>query len=363
MIPIPESLGGITSEWLTAVLRASGLLETGTASVSGVQRVGADSGYASQVGRIRTGFDGCVTSLPDSMIVKLAASGTDVSWSEFIAEKYARECAFYTRVWPDVGVRTPVCYFAAHEAETRRVVLLLEDLGTARFGDAESSWSQDEAESIVDALAGLHAKWWNHPNLDSWRWLPPFGDGTAQLEKLPGRRSVFLDRYREVVSPDLRELTMRLGQQVADRLRRLSAPPRTLLHGDLHLDNVAFPGGETGRPVLFDWQCVAKGLGVVDLALFITMGSPEHRRMGEQKLIRRYHARLAAAGVTGYSLETLMDDYLVALLRCWIGIVNGYGSPNAEAWAARQSRMALQSVRWWNDVAQDHDLAGLIAAS
>jgi len=362
VIPIPESLGGITSEWLTAVLRASGRLETGTASVSDVQPVGSDSGYASQVGRVRMAFAGCVTSLPDSMIVKLAASGTSASWSEFLAEKYARECGFYTRVWPDVGAQTPGCYFAAHEAETRRVVLLLEDLGTARFGDAELSWSQDEAESIVDALAGVHARWWNNPHLDSWTWLPPFGDGTAQLEKLPSRRSVFLDRYRAVVSPDLRELTMRLGQQVADRLRRLSARPRTLLHGDLHLDNVAFPGGETGRPVLFDWQCVAKGLGVVDLALFITMGSPEHRRMSEQKLIRRYHARLAAAGLTRYSLETLMDDYLVALLRCWIGIVNGYGSPNAQAWSARQSRMALQSVRWWNDVAQDHDLAGVIAA-
>ena len=48
----------------------------------------------------------------------------------------------------------------------------------------------------------------------------------------------------------------------------------TLLHGDVHLDNVAFLDQSAAAPVLFDWQCVAKGQGVVDHALFLTTGSP-----------------------------------------------------------------------------------------
>ncbi len=351
MIPIPESLGGVTSEWLTVALRASGGLGEATVTVRDLQPIGSESGFASQVGRVDLVVSRPTPSLPGSMVVKLAEG------------KYAREGAFYSRIWPDVGARTPACYFAAHQAESGRSVLLLEDLRTARFGDAARSWSQAEAESIVDALAGLHARWWNSPNLDLLAWLPPYGDVGPQLEKLPARRIVFMERFGPMVSRDLDDLTLGLGQQVAGRLRRLSARPQTLLHGDLHLDNVAFLNGESGQPVLLDWQCVAKGLGVVDLACFISTGSPEERRASEQSLLERYHAGLAAAGVTGYSLETVMHDYRVALLRWWIGTVNGYGSPDAQGWTGRQAQMARQSVRWWNDVAQDHDLAGLIAAS
>jgi hypothetical protein len=56
-----------------------------------------------------------------------------------------------------------------------------------------------------------------------------------------------------------------------------------------------------------------------------------------------------------------MGDYLIALLRWWIGTVNGYGSPYAQGLTGRQAQVAHQSVRWWNDVARDHDFAGLIA--
>ena len=85
-------------------------------------------------------------------------------------------------------MRTPVCYFSAHDQESRRIVLLLEDLGGARFGDAASEWSQRDAESVVDALAGLRARWWNDQKLAQWTWLPPYGDVEAQMEKSRNRR-------------------------------------------------------------------------------------------------------------------------------------------------------------------------------
>jgi len=52
-----------------------------------------------------------------------------------------------------------------------------------------------------------------------------------------------------------------------------------------------------------------------------------------------------------------MADYSIALLRWWIGTVNGYGSPYAAALTGRQAQLAQQSVRWWNAVAADHLLA------
>jgi hypothetical protein len=76
--------------------------------------------------------------------------------------------------------------------------------------------------------------------------------------------------------------------------------------------------------------------------------------------MERYYRRLVAAGVTGYSLECLTSDYRMAVLRWWIGTVNGLGSPYAAAWKGRQAEMARQSVRRWNAVAEDHHLSELI---
>jgi len=357
---LPESLDDVTSEWLSAALRSKGYLRQGAVVVTRVTPIGSDSGFTSQVARIGLAFDYPEKSLPSSMIVKLAAIGSENASSRMFEERYARECSFYSLIWPDVGVRTPACYLAAREAQPSRVVLLLEDLGTARFGDSAAGWSRQDAELVVDALAGLHAKWWNSQKLDEWTWIPPYGDVAAQLEKLGMRRTVFLERYDRDISAELRGLTMLLGPKHADLLQRLGGRPSTLLHVDAHLDNIAFLDGPASTPVLFDWQSVSKGLGVVDLALFLTGSAPEHRRLHERELIERYHGRLATAGITNYSLDVVMADYEVALLRWWIGTVNGLGSPYAAAWTGRQAGLAQQSVRWWNGVAADHPLSSLL---
>jgi Ser/Thr protein kinase RdoA (MazF antagonist) len=236
----------------------------------------------------------------------------------------------------------------------------MEDLAAARFGDAAAGWSLHDARLVVDALAALHATWWNDPKLDQWDWLPPFGDASEQLEKLAGRRAVFLERHGQDVSSDLRRLTMSLGSAHAELIGRLCRSPRTLLHGDTHLDNIAFIDGVAAVPVFFDWQSVAKGVCVVDLALFLSSGSTEQRRMHERRLIEQYHTRLAASGVRSYSLETLMADYVVALVRWWIGTVNGLGSSHAGGWAGRQAQLARQSVQRWNGLTADHALLNLI---
>jgi hypothetical protein len=360
---VPDSLDGVTSEWLAKALRSYLHQDWQQVTAEAVTPIGDEFGFASRVGRVRLSHDGQRNALPPSMIVKLTPIVKDPAWARVVEEKYARECLFYSLISRHAGVRVPFCYFAAHEPDPPRFVLLLEDLAAARFGDALFSWSRQEAEVVVDALAGMHARWWNHAHLDQWSWIPPYGDVTAQLEKIRSRRATFLQRYGTDVSPELVRATARIGPQHADRLRRLSGPPFTLLHGDAHLDNIAFldgPDGPDGTAVLFDWQTLAKGLGVVDLALFMLGGSSEERGPHERQLMERYYRRLVAAGVTGYSLECLTSDYRMAVLRWWIGTVNGLGSPYAAAWKGRQAEMARQSVRRWNAVAEDHHLSELI---
>jgi hypothetical protein len=62
--------------------------------------------------------------------------------------------------------------------------------------------------------------------------------------------------------------------------------------------------------VLFDWQLWHVDVGARDLAFLIAQHwSPDRRRELERPVLRRYHARLEAAGVQGYSFDDLLLDY------------------------------------------------------
>jgi aminoglycoside phosphotransferase (APT) family kinase protein len=71
--------------------------------------------------------------------------------------------------------------------------------------------------------------------------------------------------------------------------------PQTLLHGDLHVGNVYFDGGDAA---LCDWQVLGRGSPAFDVAYLIGSAMTiDDRRNAEQELLRRYLDALAAAGV------------------------------------------------------------------
>jgi thiamine kinase-like enzyme len=130
-----------------------------------------------------------------------------------------------------------------------------------------------------------------------------------------------------------------------------------LLHVDAHLDNFVFlERNTTPELVIFDWQGVARGLCVVDLALFLSGATVERRREHEPRLLAQYHAGLIAHRITGYSFPQLLDDYRTAILRWWIGTINGLGSSYAASWTGRQAEVARQSVIRWCAAVNDHQL-------
>jgi Ser/Thr protein kinase RdoA (MazF antagonist) len=114
----------------------------------------------------------------------------------------------------------------------------------------------------------------------------------------------------------VREVIDALATSYGGVRERLKRSPVTLIHGDLHLDNLLFapPQHEPGVTVL-DWQSVARGRGVIDFALFL-FGSLDTttRRAVEDDLLRRYHELLLAGGVTGYDFSLLREDCRLVLL-------------------------------------------------
>lgn len=306
-------------------------------------RIGADRGFASHVYRLQANGD--TSDLPPRLIAKLSLQG-------------AREVAFYGELGARCLPLVPRSYAARYSEATGQSVLLLEDLDGAQWGDSEAGCTVDQARAAVDTLASLHARWWASPELDNLAWLPHWGDFAEQLRKYGERKATFASRYADDLTPATRALLDAVRPDHERRLEPLATPPRTLIHVDAHVDNWAFT---EERAVLYDWQNCATGCAAVDLAQLLISALPLGARAEhEPALLTRYHGALQTGGVDDYRIETLQIDLRLALLRFWIGTVNGFGSDYASAWTGRQLDITHLAVRRWDALATDYDLAGLL---
>lgn len=290
-LPIPDSVDALTDAWLTDALVGV----SGGATVTGHSRAPVGTGQVADTYRFSLVWDR-ENPAPSTLIVKVTA-GDDTSRGAAKATRtYEIEASFYNDLAAHLPVRAPRCYHAAHDPAGDGYVVVLEDLAPAQQGDQLTGCSTDEAALAIEELPKLHAPRWDDPGLASFAWLdrttPESIEGTAFLVNMmtPG----FVERYAPSLSPDIVALVERFMPRLQEYLSAGSRP-WTVSHGDFRLDNLLFGDG---RVAVVDWQTVAHGPGISDLAYFIGSASePELRRAHERELVDHYTAGMAAHGV------------------------------------------------------------------
>lgn len=301
---------GVSTSWLTAVLRHRGVLSDGVVSDVLIEPVG--TGQMADCFRMRLAYDGAAETAPASVVGKFTAA-SDTSRSTALAMRTSEvEVRFYQQVAHTVAVRTPRCYFADVDPTTAQFVLLLEDLAIARPGDQVEGCSDDQAALALAELVGLHAPRWSDAGLTELPWLNRRSQESiafaAQL--LPALFDGFVERYGEALGPDVIEVGRRLLPHI-DKYLRHQPGPYTVQHADYRLDNLLFgPAGEDPPLVVVDWQTVCVGPALADVSYFLGAGlSVEDRRRHEDDLVRHYHSSLRARGVEGYGWDECWTDY------------------------------------------------------
>ena len=250
MFGIPANPGDLTPSWLGFVL-------AGEVAEAHVEQVGQAYGLSSTICRCRLTGRG----VPSSVIVKLWASERPVE---------LREVPFYSAFAPRLGVRIPRCHYGAVEGE--HAVLVLEDLESATQGDCLNQLDGTGVAVMARTLAALHATWWERPELSTAIWLPPMSVRTQ--EWLLTRREQYLQRFGDHAPAWVRQLLDRVESLSARAVELLSEAPQTLLHADLHLDNILFEG-DVEHSVILDWARVARGPAAIDLVELLFSLAPE----------------------------------------------------------------------------------------
>lgn len=353
MTTIPLSLAEVTPEYITDAFRSAGLLPKDAGEVVGIQSrvIGEGAGFMGEVVDMRLQFSGSGEQTPASMILKVPVANDNRKVGQTLGV-YEREIRFYQELQRHVGVRTPAHYFSAMDMggdpaqalkaiklmnklplwliravmplanwangrKTSRYVLMIENLTGYRVGDQVGGCTTDEAKMALDAMARMHARFWNSDELAAYPWLIPMEYAAKPMQMMYLQA---LKPFKECHAATLRARDMEwvdwLGKRFFDVAAALESRPSTLVHGDFRLDNLCFDD-ETGEIILFDWQTLGIGAAVTDLSYFLSAMDVDVSDDEIEELIEYYRNRLAERGIDVPS-EELHHDYYLGLL----GVLN-----------------------------------------
>jgi hypothetical protein len=335
----------VTPEWLTGVLRQSGILKRGRAI--NVRNRLTKTLFLSIVSRLEVSYSKNVaSSAPSRLFLKISRPDLSPAVSSELDNK---EVEFYRTVAGEMNNPHLIrCYDAAYSPENRNSHLLLDDLSETHF-QTESPRPPPElyCEMAMECMGRLHAYWWEHPRLGK-EIGKLFDESELNAFVCEAEKNInsFVDFLGDRLSVERRKIYDRLLSSKYKIWRRLTdAAGLTLAHGDAHWWNLLYPReAHTDRVRLFDWQLWHVDVGARDLAFMVALGgyAERHGAAMEQRLIRRYYASLRAHGVKNYTWEDCWNDYRWSAIRNLnVPVVQWSQGRGVELWAGNLERAML----------------------
>lgn len=300
---IPWTLDAITDDWLDAALRESGVL--GEACVI-AHKVGAapETGLVASAAPLQVSYDRVEAGAPSSIYVKCTRHVPDICETEV---------GFYRDLAPWLGDIVPRCFGAWWNGRSRSTILL-EDMASFEVG-TWWTYAVDDAARALEAIARVHARYWDRAPVVSWlhlsRTLTP-----EAIAALAAAIDPFASRFPFESARVLAEASRAMLRRPDDLAALLAGFPQTLTHQDFHSQNVFPRSRPGGRTTIFDWQLTAPDLAAVDVAYHLAASLPvADRRSAEDMLLDRYLAALTAEGVRGFDAKSLRRQYALGLYR------------------------------------------------
>jgi hypothetical protein len=319
--PLPLEVGDITAEWLTAALssRAPGLV------VNGFEITRERHGFTSVIHvRLDLNEAGLKAGIPPLIVVK----GGFMPYARTYACQYATEAHGLRDIWPGLGLNMPKTYFIDIEPARFQSVIIMEDLNArgVTFTNPFEPSSYDQVKRRLTALAAVHAKTWDSPELrPGGKYADVIGNGAHTLRLHMEENGLIVPppeggvtrqaEFKQTppfLSPEGWALLWKLPQNAAAsvhfrdlewnrkallHIEKLNDElPNCLLHGDTHLSNQYEE--PDGTPGFYD-SMIRREPGYFELAYTITTNlDPYDRRKWERALVAHYIDELERNGVT-----------------------------------------------------------------
>ena len=202
-----------------------------------------------------------------------------------------REVGFYHSLSAHLPVITPSMIAGSLSGDW----LILEVLPPA---SEPERWGKDDYLQAIDAMAGLHDRFWGlGEDLYAFPWLSRGLEGDFEVHIAAAAQAI--ERIMEIKRPFLiadKPRRLELFTQLIEKADQVIAPlivqPSTLLHGDYWPGNIAAAGA--GKQIVFDWQLVGVGPGVLDLIVFINKSAWwfDKLPLSQEEMVARYRENI-----------------------------------------------------------------------
>lgn len=282
-----------------------------------IEPLGVPQGFTSNTMRLRP--QGASDALPDSLILKI---DSDDPHSREIALKlncFRREVGFYRTFATDLSSLVPVIHATGNGSSDEGRWLLMEDLSAMSVGNQVRGITADASSQVLDAMAQIHARFWNSPALNGHDWLPDHQFWfQGSTETLSSFHHNFLSDYELRVESESLKAIEFVIEHSAEIDHAMAQRPVTLVHGDLRVENVLFAKNSHQRDVvLLDWGTPTRSMAALDLAYLVGGSVPMPVRRGRlRELCQRWHQSLMSHGVKDYALADAWADIQLASMRC-----------------------------------------------
>lgn len=303
--PVAASLTALTPEWFSEVLTGVGHADSPVLAAAAHPL--AITGSVADMARFELTYEHSADDGPRSVIAKIRGGDEFRRAVDGALGMFEREGRFYTELAGHVPLGTPRCF---HVGDGNQTPLLIEDLGDQRAGDQLVGLTVADAQITVDALADMHAMFWQSPDIElDWLAAPGAGPYAAMVAQVvasgvPAMRERYAGRVDERVLAAMEALAPDWSAVLAE----CASGQLTLVHHDSRLDNIFYD--QDGAPTFVDWQIPARARGTQDIAqLLATSMGLDLLRDSWEAILQRYHARLIGQGVLGYSWEQCLRDY------------------------------------------------------
>lgn len=239
------------------------------------------------------------------------------------ARTYFHEAHAYRDLWPHLGLNVPKTYFVGEDHDRKQAIIIMEDLAQrgVTFGHLLRPLHPEQMKRSLSALAALHAKTWNSPDLaPGGRWnsdVPT--NGTARMRDYLHQVGYFEpDVWERFVglprgaATSVRFHDREWFSQAMDVLATLSERlPQCIVHGDAHVNNMYLEAD--GTPGFYDTLPRVEP-PFFELAYHITTSlDPGDRRDWDTILVQHYLEELASHGIDAPEFDETMRHFALYL--------------------------------------------------
>lgn len=332
-------------EWLADILGAH------SGDLRGVSAAKVGTGQMCDSFRLTLDWeDKAAATLPRTIIAKCPSHDPASRAIAAAVNAYGLEVNFYRELATHIAVPAPQCHFAAMADDGQDFLLLLADLAPARAGDQLAGGDMAMLQAAIAAAAPLHAAYWGDDRLADMAWLTRDNRGLLR-HHFPPMFAAFRERYADRLDGPCLSVGAALVERLDAYLAREPAV-RTLVHGDLRIDNILFSPDQS-RCWLVDWQTLNIGSAAADIAYLIGTSQSQYDPAAERALFNQWLAALRAHAVTP-DVEQLWREYRIGALSGYFMAV--FASMSVERTERGDAMFAVMAERPARQVLALHSL-------